>query len=142
MPQQQRPAEMQEAQQQQKQQQKAQASRKNFECGKPNMPCGSAIPEGKKCEKGPGWCEPGYFCGFETTTAEPSKCLPIPKDCGKAGNPCCPSNKGAHTAVGLWAPHCCKVGCVPEHKGGGTLMLHAASPYITSVLVVCHIFVP
>jgi hypothetical protein len=104
MPQQQRPAEMQKAQQQQKQQQAAQASPENFECGKPNMPCGLAIPEGNKCEKGPGWCEPGYFCGFETTTAEPSRCLPIPRDCGKAGKPCCPSNKGAHSSqcMSLW----------------------------------------
>lgn len=95
MEQQQRPAALKQAEEERKQrQQKEQQNPENFVCGKPYMPCGSAIPEGKKCEKGAGWCESGYYCGFEATTAEPSKCLPLPKDCGKAGSPCCPSNTG------------------------------------------------
>lgn len=65
-----------------------------FECGKPYMPCGSAIPAGKACpkDKGAGWCQKGYYCGFESTSAEPSRCLPLPEKCGTAGHPCCPSN--------------------------------------------------
>jgi len=63
-----------------------------FECGKPLGPCGSAIPAGVSCTKGPGYCQPGYFCGWENNTKEPSRCLPIPANCGKAGSPCCPSN--------------------------------------------------
>jgi hypothetical protein len=33
------------------------------DCGKPWAPCGSAIPAGVRCEKGAGWCQPGYYCG-------------------------------------------------------------------------------
>lgn len=78
--------------QQELQQQQNPPTPEPFECGKPMMPCGSAIPDGKTCPKGAGWCQPGYFCGFEGSTTEPSRCLPLPKDCGTAGNPCCPSN--------------------------------------------------
>jgi hypothetical protein len=63
-----------------------------FECGKPNGPCGSAIPAGVNCPNGPGWCQSGYYCGWQRNTQEPSKCLRIPPNCGTAGNPCCPSN--------------------------------------------------
>lgn len=62
-----------------------------FECGKPNTPCGNAVPAGVTCSKGAGWCREGYYCGQEGHTS-PAKCLPVPKDCGKAGNVCCPSN--------------------------------------------------
>jgi hypothetical protein len=71
----------------------------SFECGKPMGPCGTAIPAGVTCDKGPGYCQPGYFCGWEQNTGEPSKCLPVPAKCGQAGNPCCPSNtKTPHTS--------------------------------------------
>jgi hypothetical protein len=33
------------------------------DCGKPWAPCGVQIPAGLRCEKGPGWCQKGYFCG-------------------------------------------------------------------------------
>jgi len=70
-----------------------------FECGKALGPCGSAIPAGVSCPKGPGYCQPGYFCGWEKNTKEPSRCLPIPNNCGKAGSPCCPSNTDSpHTS--------------------------------------------
>jgi hypothetical protein len=72
-----------------------------FECGKPNGPCGNSIPAGVLCEMGPGWCQPGYFCSktnasniLRQQTAQ-ELCLPVPKDCGKAGQPCCPSNTDA-----------------------------------------------
>ena len=85
---QERPTELKKAEQQKE----PQINPSKFECGKPYMPCGSAIPDGKKCEKGAGWCESGFYCGYDATTTEPSRCLPVPKDCGKAGQPCCPSN--------------------------------------------------
>lgn len=61
-----------------------------FKCGQPNSPCGLDIPKNVTCEKGPGWCEPGYHCSQEGPGG--IQCLPVPKDCGKAGNQCCPSN--------------------------------------------------
>lgn len=94
----QRPPQFQQAeeqlkqQQQRQQQQQSSITAESFECGRPFMPCGSAIPAGKTCSQGPGWCQPGYHCGYEVTTAEPSKCLPLPENCGKAGHACCPSN--------------------------------------------------
>jgi hypothetical protein len=75
------------------------ASNATFECGKPMGPCGTAIPAGVTCDKGPGYCQPGYFCGWEQNTGQPSRCLPLPAKCGTAGNPCCPSNtKTPHTS--------------------------------------------
>lgn len=69
-----------------------------FVCGAPYAACGKAIPAGVTCTKGPGWCAPGFFCGWNQTTAEASRCLPLPKDCGKVGKACCPSNyKTPHT---------------------------------------------
>jgi hypothetical protein len=62
-----------------------------FECGKPHALCGNSIPKGVQCDKGAGWCEPGFFCGF-SRDSRGSTCLPVPKDCGRAGNKCCPSN--------------------------------------------------
>lgn len=52
LPQQQRPAEMQQAEQQLKKQQEQPSNPEKFECGKANMPCGSALPEGKTCKQG------------------------------------------------------------------------------------------
>lgn len=71
-----------------------------FECGKPNGPCGFDIPANVTCEKGPGWCQPGYYCGRNETdswggSSGPELCKPVPKECGKAGHPCCPSNTDA-----------------------------------------------
>jgi hypothetical protein len=62
-----------------------------FECGKPGALCGNSIPVGVQCDNGAGWCEPGYFCGF-SKGIKGSTCLLVPKDCGRAGNKCCPSN--------------------------------------------------
>lgn len=62
-----------------------------FACGKPGALCGNSIPEGVQCNKGAGWCEPGYYCGRPKGTIN-TTCLPVPKDCGKAGKLCCPSN--------------------------------------------------
>jgi hypothetical protein len=64
----------------------------SFVCGAPGARCGSALPKGAKCPNGPGWCQSGYFCGWRDNTAQPSTCLPVPPDCGKAGKDCCPSN--------------------------------------------------
>jgi hypothetical protein len=73
-----------------------------FECGKPNGSCEIDILVNRSvtCEKGPGWCQPGYYCCRNTTdswgfSTGPELCKPIPKDCGKAGYPCCPSNTDA-----------------------------------------------
>jgi hypothetical protein len=68
-----------------------------FECGKRNGPCGFDIPANVTCEKGPGWCQPGYYCGRNETdswggSSGPKLCKPVPKECGEAGHPCCPSN--------------------------------------------------
>lgn len=72
---------------------------------------------------GAGWCEPGHFCGYESTTTEPSKCLPLPKDCGKAGQPCCPSNTDSpHTSLED------KMGRKPYCKDGSTCFYFAPVP--------------
>jgi hypothetical protein len=60
-----------------------------FECGAPFALCGESVPKDAKCPKGNGWCQAGHYCGLDKGQ---SKCLPMPKDCGKAGNVCCPSN--------------------------------------------------
>lgn len=72
-----------------------------FVCGAPNGPCGKDIPASVTCDKGQGWCQPGYYCGSsDNTMVGPSKCLEIPKDCGLPGKPCCPSNANRpHTSV-------------------------------------------
>lgn len=68
------------------------------ECGKPLGFCGAYIPDGVTCEKGAGWCKAGHSCMEDKDDNRQLKCLPIPKDCGKAGQPCCPSNAdGPHT---------------------------------------------
>ena len=56
----------------------------SFECGKPYGPCGTGVPAGVSCDGGPGFCQPGYFCAAENGTA-PSRCLPVPANCGVAG---------------------------------------------------------
>jgi hypothetical protein len=72
---------------------------------------------------GAGWCEPGHFCGYESTTTEPSRCLPLPKDCGKAGQPCCPSNTDSpHTSLED------KMGRKPYCKDGSTCFYFAPVP--------------
>jgi hypothetical protein len=68
LPQQQRPAEMQQAEQQLKQQQEQPNNPEKFECGKPYMPCGSAIPEGKTCKQGER-CSSMQKCFCQTITA-------------------------------------------------------------------------
>ena len=71
-----------------------------FECGKPLGPCGAAIPAGVTCPKGKGWCQAGYFCGWEENALQQSRCLPLPEKCGTAGNSCCPSNTDSpHTSM-------------------------------------------
>jgi hypothetical protein len=62
-----------------------------FECGKPLAPCGKALPAGINCPKGAGWCAAGHYCGFPKNSTK-AKCKPLPKNCGKAGYECCPSN--------------------------------------------------
>lgn len=76
------------------------ASSTAFECGKPGSLCGADIPAGITCPKGPGWCQPGYYCGKEgSSVGGVSQCRLVPKDCGKAGKPCCPSNANTpHTS--------------------------------------------
>lgn len=68
-----------------------------FECGKPGAPCGKAIPADANCKNGPGFCSAGHYCSIWVTKeggySKFPKCLPLPKDCGTAGNECCPSNK-------------------------------------------------
>lgn len=61
-------------------------------CGRPGDHCGSA-PGGVVfgCPGNPGFCQPGYYCGKDKRSGD-SKCMPVPKDCGKFGGPCCPSN--------------------------------------------------
>lgn len=66
-----------------------------FECGAPGARCGAHLPEGVSCERGAGWCQPGYYCGYPLdrwTSAQYITCQPVPEDCGPAGKPCCPSN--------------------------------------------------
>jgi hypothetical protein len=68
-----------------------------FECGAPQAPCGRDIPEGTTCPKGARWCTAGHYCGYE---GDGSKCTPLPKNCGKAGYECCPSNaETPHTST-------------------------------------------
>jgi hypothetical protein len=75
----------------------AAASSTAVECGKPGSPCGADIPAGFTCPKGPGWCQPGYYCGKQgTSSSGVSLCRPVPANCGKAGKPCCPSNAKTH----------------------------------------------
>jgi hypothetical protein len=72
-----------------------------FECGAPFALCGEDVPKDAKCPKGNGWCQAGHYCASNKTRQDKgqSKCLPVPKDCGKAGNACCPSNTDTpHTA--------------------------------------------
>jgi hypothetical protein len=68
-----------------------------FECGKPGAPCGKAVPADANCQKGPGFCQAGHYCGYRWTSggsrSDIPRCLPLPKDCGTSGNECCPSNK-------------------------------------------------
>jgi len=66
-----------------------------FDCGKPGSFCGGAIPKDVTCPKGPGWCEAGHYCDYDTSKTVPRKpkCLPLPPDCGQLGMECCPSNK-------------------------------------------------
>jgi hypothetical protein len=68
------------------------AAARAFQCGAPLAPCGAAIPPGVTCARGPGWCAEGHFCGWEGSTVEPSRCLPLPPRCGTDGHDCCPSN--------------------------------------------------
>jgi hypothetical protein len=75
----------------------------------------ACLPAGVTCEKGPGWCEPGYYCGYRLkhdstytgNTVESIKeikspdgdqrCRPL-GGCGQVGGECCPSNADApHT---------------------------------------------
>jgi hypothetical protein len=70
-----------------------------FECGKPGAFCGKAVPAGANCKGGPGFCQAGHYCGYDVDRTKKDgrsdfpKCLPIPKNCGTAGNECCPTNK-------------------------------------------------
>jgi hypothetical protein len=75
----------------------------------------ACLPAGVTCEKGPGWCEPGYYCGYRLNhdstytgnTVESiqeikspdgdQRCRPL-GGCGQVGGECCPSNADApHT---------------------------------------------
>jgi hypothetical protein len=62
----------------------------SFTCGAPLALCGRSIPAGTTCPKGAGWCTAGHYCGY--TNSSKVQCVPLPKNCGKAGNVCCPSN--------------------------------------------------
>jgi hypothetical protein len=69
-----------------------------FECGAPLAPCGEAIPAGTKCPKGAGWCTAGHYCGYPEDSSK-AQCVPLPKNRGKAGYECCPSNAATpHTS--------------------------------------------
>jgi hypothetical protein len=69
-----------------------------FECGAPLAPCGENLPAGATCPKGAGWCTAGHYCGYPERSFD-AQCLPLPKNCGTAGNVCCPSNtKTPHTS--------------------------------------------
>jgi hypothetical protein len=69
--------------------------------GTPWGPCGKAIPAGVPTPKGPGYCPPGFFCGWEQNTQQPSKCLPLPGTvcavlcCAMAGARCVLTASGA-----------------------------------------------
>jgi hypothetical protein len=59
-------------------------------------PCGKSIPAGTTCPKGAcsscaGWCTAGHYCGYPERSWD-AQCVPLPKNCGTAGNVCCPSN--------------------------------------------------
>lgn len=124
--QQERRPEFKQASQQLQQQQQSNVT-EPFECGKPYMPCGAAIPEGKSCKQGAGWCQQGYFCGFEATTTEPSRCLPLPESCGKAGQPCCPSNADQpHTSLEE------KLTRKPFCRDGSYCFYHAPDPELNN----------
>jgi hypothetical protein len=72
-----------------------------FECGAPLAVCGEYVPKDAKCAKGNGWCQAGHYCASTESESDKGhlKCLPVPKDCGTAGNVCCPSNTDTpHTA--------------------------------------------
>jgi hypothetical protein len=94
-----------------------------FECGAPQGPCGRDIPKGTTCPKGAGWCTAGHFCGY---TDAGSRCLPLPKSCGKAGYECCPSNaETPHTSTTKALdrePYC---------KDGSTCAYNSMEPYLS-----------
>lgn len=94
------------------------------ECGAPYGPCGSAVPTDVLCEAGPGWCTPGFYCAAENNTA-PSKCLPIP-ECGRAGQPCCPSNADTPHHVSMQ-----KVDRKPFCRDGSTCFYDPTTTYLT-----------
>jgi hypothetical protein len=69
-----------------------------FECGAPSAPCGENLPAGTTCPKGSGWCTAGHYCGYAERSSK-AQCIPLPKNCGTAGNVCCPSNtRTPHTS--------------------------------------------
>jgi hypothetical protein len=68
-------------------------------CGAPLAPCGENLPPGTTCPKGAGWCTAGHYCGYAKGSSK-AQCVPIPKNCGTGGNPCCPSNaETPHTST-------------------------------------------
>lgn len=63
------------------------------DCGKLWRPCGAAAKR-LGCAGDALQCGPAAFCASpgDTRLGAP-RCLPLPKNCGKLGGPCCPANK-------------------------------------------------
>jgi len=60
-----------------------------FVCGAPQPLCGDHLPAGVTCTQGPGWCQPGYYCGYRLDRgagrpAGDQRCRPL-DNCGRAG---------------------------------------------------------
>jgi hypothetical protein len=66
-------------------------------CGASGSPCGASLSS--SCHpSGLGYCQPGFFCGWTfSDTDKKTVCMPVPKDCGKPDQSCCPGN--AATAI-------------------------------------------
>lgn len=81
----------------------------SFACGKRGALCGASAPTGVKCAKGPGYCDPGYFCGWTfSDTNKTTACMPVPKPCGTDGQSCCPGNmvEAITNATATPMPYC------------------------------------
>lgn len=61
-------------------------------CGTAGALCGASLSS--SCHpSGVGYCQPGLFCGWTFSDSDKTTtCMPVPKDCGQPGKPCCPGN--------------------------------------------------